>query len=57
MTGFSYRMTVVQGGYAIRLERQGHGQTITHDRLCRDGINAITGSISLIDKKVEGIVE
>jgi hypothetical protein len=52
----SYRLTVTEGGYAIRIEREGRGQTIRHDRLCIDGMNVINGCVAMIESMIEGTV-
>lgn len=56
MKSHSYRLTVIEGGYAIRIEREGRGQVIRHDRLCQDGMNVINGCTAVIESMIEGIV-
>jgi hypothetical protein len=51
-----YRLTVIEGGYAIRIEREGRGQVIRHDRLCLDGMNVINACTSMIESMIEGTV-
>lgn len=47
----------ISGGGSIRIEREGHGQTISHERLCRDGWNAISHSAGLIEQMIAGKVK
>jgi hypothetical protein len=52
--GKTYTLTIREG--AIRIEREGHGQEITAERLFLHGWNAIQRCAALIEQKISGEV-
>lgn len=43
--------------HSIRISRMGHGQTLRHEDLCRNGVNSIRAAMAMIEAKHEGRVK